>query len=73
MSHHLSAPPSGDAGIIGEDESVTLVQRQLEVYSRPTNGIYTSSTIFKKTDLVDMILDDQIVAQIRVSDLLPRR
>jgi Uma2 family endonuclease len=52
---------------------VNLVQRQLEVYSRPTNGIYTSSTIFKKNDLVDLILDDQIVAQIRVSDLLPRR
>jgi Uma2 family endonuclease len=52
---------------------VNLVQRQLEVYSRPTNGTYTSSAIFKKNDLVDLILDDQIVAQIRVSDLLPRR
>jgi Uma2 family endonuclease len=52
---------------------VNLVHRQLEVYSRPTNGSYTSSTIFKKNDLVDLILDDQIVAQIRVSDLLPRR
>ncbi len=52
---------------------VNLVARQLEVYSRPANGTYTSSTIFKKNDLVDLVLDDQIVAQIRVSDLLPRR
>jgi Uma2 family endonuclease len=52
---------------------VNLVHRQLEVYARPTNGTYPSSTILKKNDLVDLILDDQIVAQIRVSDLLPRR
>jgi len=52
---------------------VNLVHRQLEVYSRPTNGTYPSSTILKKNDLADLILDDQIVAQIRVSDLLPGR
>src|SRR5262249_42208647 len=52
---------------------INLVHRQLEVYSRPTNGMYASSGILKENDLVDLTLDDQIVAQICVSDLFPGR
>ena len=52
---------------------INLVHRQLEVYARPNNGTYASSTILTQNDLVDLILDGQIIAQIRVSDLLPTR
>jgi Uma2 family endonuclease len=52
---------------------VNLVHRRLEVYARPTDGAYPSSTIFKENELVDLTLDNQIVAQIAVSELLPRR
>ncbi len=52
---------------------VNLVQRQLELYARPNNGSYPPLTVLKRDDFIDLILDDQIVAQIRVSDLLPGR
>ena len=52
---------------------VNLVHRQLEVYARPANGTYSSLTILKKNELVDLIIDGQTVAQIAVADLLPRR
>jgi Uma2 family endonuclease len=52
---------------------VNLVHRQLEVYARPANGSYSSLTILKKNELVDLIIDGQAVAQIAVADLLPRR
>jgi Uma2 family endonuclease len=52
---------------------VNLVHRQLEVYARPANGTYSSLTILKKNELVDLIIDGQAVAQIAVADLLPRR
>ncbi|MGO8896900.1 MAG: Uma2 family endonuclease [Isosphaeraceae bacterium] len=52
---------------------VNLVHHQLEVYARPANGTYSSLTIPKKNELVDLIIDGQAVAQIAVADLLPRR
>jgi len=52
---------------------VNLVHRQLEVYAKPANGTYSSLTILKKNELVDLIIDGQAVAQIAVADLLPRR
>ncbi len=52
---------------------VNLVHRQLEVYARPANGTYSSLTILKKNELVDLIIDGQTVAQIAVANLLPRR
>ena len=44
-----------------------------EVYARPANGTYSSLTILKKNELVDLIIDGQTVAQIAVANLLPRR
>jgi len=52
---------------------VNLVHRQLEVYARPADGTYSSLTILKKNELVDLIIHGQAVAQIAVADLLPRR
>jgi Uma2 family endonuclease len=52
---------------------INLVHRQLEVYAQPTNGIYPSARILKQNELVDLILDDQIAAQICVSDMFPSR
>lgn len=52
---------------------VNVVDRQLEVYAHPTDGVYPDPTIFGETESVDLILADQVVAQIPVADLLPRK
>ena len=52
---------------------VNVVDRQLEVYAHPTDGVYPDPTILGETESVDLILADQVVAQIPVADLLPRK
>ena len=52
---------------------LNLVDRQLEVYVIPPGGTEPACTILKKDNLVDLILDGQMVAQILVADLFPRR
>ena len=52
---------------------VNLVHRQLEVYARQADGTYHSPAILNENDVVDLILNDQIIARIPVADLLPKR
>lgn len=52
---------------------VNVVDRQLEVYAHPTDGVYPDPAILGETESVDLILADQVVAQIPVADLLPRK
>ena len=52
---------------------VNVVDRQLEVYANPTEGVYPDPTILAETATVDLILAGQVVAQIPVADLLPRK
>ena len=52
---------------------VNIFDRQLEVYANPAEGVYPDPTILPETATVDLILDGQVVAQIAVADLLPRK
>src|SRR5262249_2133679 len=52
---------------------VNVPKRQLEVYSSPTGGAYSVSKILREADSVDLVIDGQVIGQIPVADLLPRR
>ena len=52
---------------------VNLVNRQLEVYSNPAAGLYPAPSILGETDSVELMIAGQVVGQILVADLLPRR
>jgi len=50
---------------------LNLVDGQLEVYSEPKDGTYQHTDIYKPGESVALILDNQEIARINVSDLLP--
>ncbi len=50
-----------------------LQLRRLEVYSGPAGGNYPAPVILGETESVDLVIDGQILGQIAVADLLPRR
>ncbi len=52
---------------------VNLPGRQLEVYTNPVDGTYPAPTILGETESVDLVIDGQVIGQIAVVDLLPRR
>jgi len=52
---------------------VNLPRRRLEVYSSPVNGTYPTPTILGETEFVELTIEGQVVGQIAVADLLPRR
>ena len=54
---------------------INLVDRQLEVYSNPAPGApgYPAPVWLGESESVDLIIDGQVVGQIAVADLLPRR
>jgi Uma2 family endonuclease len=52
---------------------VNQIDRQLEVYANPTEGAYADPTILAESAAVDLIIAGDVVAQIPVADLLPRK
>jgi len=52
---------------------VNLVARQLEVSSNPTGGAHPPATILGERDSVDLVIAGQVVGQIAVANLLPKR
>jgi Uma2 family endonuclease len=52
---------------------VNVPKRQLEVYANPTGGVYPAPTILREGQSVDLVIGGQVVGQIRVMDLLPKR
>jgi Uma2 family endonuclease len=52
---------------------INLVDRQLEVYSNPSGGAYPAPVWLGESESVDLIVGGQVVGQIAVADLLPRR
>ena len=52
---------------------VNLVGRQLEVSSNPTGGAHPPATILGETDSADLVIAGQVVGQIAVANLLPKR
>jgi Uma2 family endonuclease len=52
---------------------VNVINRQLEVYAGPTEGIYPEPTILPESATVELIIGGEIVARIPVADLLPRK
>jgi Uma2 family endonuclease len=50
---------------------VNLVDRQVEVYARPTPNGYASCEIYKPGSVVPVIIDGTVVGEIAVDDLLP--
>jgi len=52
---------------------LNLPRRWLELYSSPVNGTYPIPTFLGETESVDLVIDGQVVGQIAVADLLPRR
>jgi Uma2 family endonuclease len=52
---------------------VNLEDRQLEVYAGPVAGAYPPPTILDESASVELVIDGQVVGQIAVADLLPRR
>jgi Uma2 family endonuclease len=50
---------------------VNVQDRQLEVYSNPTAGVYPTPTILRETDSVELIIAGQPMGQIAVAELLP--
>ena len=51
---------------------VNLVDRRLEVYSRPADGSYPPPRILGESDTAELVVDGLVVARIAVADLLPR-
>jgi len=51
---------------------VNLIDRQIEVYANPVDGVYPPPVIVLETGLVDLVTDGRIVAHIPAADLLPR-
>ena len=52
---------------------VNIDDRQLEVYAGPVAGAYPPPTILDESASVELVIDGQVVGQIAVADLLPRR
>ena len=52
---------------------VNIPRRQLEVYANPAGGVYPAPTILREGESADLIIGGQVVGQIPVVDLLPRR
>ena len=52
---------------------VNLVDRQVEVYSRPRKGVYASHQDFKPGQQVPVMIAGQQLGAIAVDDILPRR
>ena len=50
---------------------VNVVDRQIEVYSNPKDGVYPPPRMIAAAGLVDLVIDGQVVAQIPAADLLP--
>ena len=52
---------------------VNPIDRQLEVYANPTGGGYPDPTMLAESAAVELIVAGEVVAQIPVVDLLPRK
>jgi Uma2 family endonuclease len=52
---------------------VNVPKRQLEVYSNPISGQYPPPVILDETRAAELVVDGQLLGQIPVADLLPRR
>ncbi len=52
---------------------VNVKDRQVEVYANPVGGAYPAPTILGEGQSVDLIIGEQVVGQVPVADLLPRR
>ena len=54
---------------------VNVPRRRLEVYSNPAPGVpgYPAPVWLGESESVDLVIDGQVVGQIAVADLLPRR
>lgn len=52
---------------------VNVIDRQIELYVNPVDGVYPPPVIIPETGVVDLVIDGQVVAQIPAADLLPRR
>ena len=52
---------------------VNVADRQLEVYANPAEGAYPAPVILPESATVDLILAGQVVAQLPVAELLPRK
>ncbi len=52
---------------------VNVNDRQLEVYANPVAGAYGPPVILGETELAPLVVAGQVVAQIPVADLLPRK
>jgi Uma2 family endonuclease len=52
---------------------VNIDDRQLEVYAGPVAGAYPPPTILDESASVELVIGGQVVGQIAVADLLPRR
>ena len=50
---------------------VNLVDRQVEVYSEPTDERVRDHKVYLPGDTVPVVIDGQVVGQIAVDDLLP--
>jgi Uma2 family endonuclease len=51
---------------------VDLVNRRLEVYAHPVEGVYPAPTVLGEAQSVELILDGRPAGPIAVADLLPR-
>ena len=52
---------------------VNIDHRQLEVYAGSVAGAYPPPTILNESASVELVIDGQVVGQLAVADLLPRR
>jgi len=50
---------------------VNLVEGQVEVYTDPAGGRYTSRTVFTRDQEIPIVIDGQLVGRIAVSEILP--
>ena len=48
-------------------------KRQLEVYANPAGGAYPAPRTFGESESVELVIDGQVIGQIAVADLLPKR
>ena len=49
---------------------VNVLDRQIEVYANPVDGVYPPPVIIPETGFVDLVIDGQVVAQILAAELL---
>lgn len=52
---------------------INLIDRQIEVYANPVDGVYPPPVVIPETGTVNLLINGQTVAQIPAADLLPRR